>query len=143
MEAFFEKWSLFLPVPSALVGVSPSAALQFSQDQTRGAKLSTEKPGQETSSEKCSCRICENHHDAKHSLTLGSECADTVFAGKIFFHVSIPWVCACLLWGGASFQAPHALHLGFCSVMPSPLFPLLVLLVLMDWFLPLERNVLC
>lgn len=44
---FFEQWTLFLPVPAAPVGVSPSAALQFSQDQARDIKLSTGKPGQE------------------------------------------------------------------------------------------------
>lgn len=49
LEAFLEEWLLFLPVPAAPVGVLPSAALRFSQDQARGAKLSTEKPGQETS----------------------------------------------------------------------------------------------
>lgn len=41
-----------------------------------------------------------------------------------------------LLWGGASSQG----HPGFCWVMLSPL---LVLLVLMDWFLPVEGHVLC
>lgn len=41
-----------------------------------------------------------------------------------------------LLWGGVSSQG----HPGFCWVMLSPL---LVLLVLMDWFLPVEGHVLC
>lgn len=52
--------------------------------------------------------------------------------------MSPPWVPACC---APSFgEAPHALHSDFCWVMLSPL---LVLLVLMDWFLPLERYVLC
>lgn len=41
-----------------------------------------------------------------------------------------------LLWGGVSSQG----YPDFCWVMLSPL---LVLLVLMDWFLPVEGHVLC
>lgn len=42
--------------------------------------------------------------------------------------------------GRGILSGPHVLHLGFCWVVLSPL---LVLLVLMDWFLPLEKYVLC
>lgn len=40
LEAFLEEQLLFLPVPELF------HPLQFSQDRDRGAKLSTEKPGQ-------------------------------------------------------------------------------------------------
>lgn len=156
LETFSEGWSLFLPVSATLVSVSPSLQHStFAQDKARGAKLSTGKPRAgdinrklfllnlwksprckaQPHAEKWICwhsvcrRICPPRVHTLGSCVLsphlGRGVLSTKFNGIFLFHV---------------FQWPYALHLGFCWVMLSPL---LLLLVLMDWFWPLERYVLC